>query len=488
MKNSKFAILFGLVLMLCCFSCKKAEETIVSVDFGEGKYKEPFRGLLSSHPQWLVSTLDWPVLRSLRPDTLVLTKTIEIGFNEDAVRSHSTATIQFVDDSCNRLDGVKVYCNGKFVDSDDYIVEASSEPQLINIAYKIDPLKKECTETGHFIISGVELDEVNNVKLFSDSPHDVADWTFTQKIGWPILLWLVWLLMIILPFLLIVLLCKAVEEYGFFKGHPFLPRESKCLKQTRNHSSIWQSFFGKKEFKQCKREVQRSEEMFQNTDIPCSDKEEELEKLYSYLERIKKENPNLYGELYNSLNPDTKKALNKLDEIMWRPTPREGRRGHWEGTSNGNKFVLSESDPSYEACKEVGMTDCEYGHTGGPNFDRATEKGTVVSCEDLYDKYDSKQLDRRGGGNSFNGSFQDRAQERIAIKKQSEILEYWKRNHPNDTFYLYNAYYEWRNSKNLVPHEDANCRTLRLVYAPVHKAFGHSGGIARIRIIKDCFG
>lgn len=65
----------------------------------------------------------------------------------------------------------------------------------MNIAYKIDPLKKECTETGHFIISGVELDEVNTVKLSSDVPQNVADWTFTQKIGWPLLLWLLWLIM-----------------------------------------------------------------------------------------------------------------------------------------------------------------------------------------------------------------------------------------------------------------------------------------------------
>ena len=488
MKSKLLIVLFGVILLMPCVSCKKEEPTIISVDFGEGKYKEPFRGFLSSHPQWLVATLDWPVLRSLRPDTLVLTKTIELEFNEDAIRSHSEAVIQFVDDNSNRLEGVKVYCNDLPIGKEGYRIEAFSEPQLVKIAYRIDPLKKECTEIGHFIISGVELDEVNNVKLFSDSPQNVADWTFTQKIGWPILLWLVWLLMIILPILLIVLLCKAIEEYGFFKGHPFLPKGSKCFKQTRNHSSILQSFFDKKEFKQCKREVQQSEEMLQNTDIPCSDREEELEKLYSYLERINKENPNLYNELYNSLNPDTRKALNKLDEIMWRPTPKEGRRGHWEGTSNGNKFVLSENDPSYEACKEVGMTDCEYGTAGEPNFDRATEEGTVVSCEDLYDKYDSKQLDKRGGGNSFNSSFQDRAQERIANNKQSEIIEYWRRNHPNDSFDLYKAYYEWRNSKNLVPHEDANCRTLRLVFAPVHRAFGHSGGIARIRIIKDCFG
>ena len=204
MKRNKLFVLLGIVLLVSTFSCKKVDDeivpNIVSVDFGEGKYKEPFRGPLSSHPQWLVATLDWPIIRNLRPDTLVLTKTIEIGFNEDAVRSHATANIIFVDDSCNRLEGIKVYCNDIPVGDEGYVVEAS-------------PLKKECTETGYFIVSGVELDEVNNIKLFSDSPQSVADWKCSQIIGWPLLLWLLWLIMA-----LIVLAIVIAILYLIIKG------------------------------------------------------------------------------------------------------------------------------------------------------------------------------------------------------------------------------------------------------------------------------
>ncbi len=212
MKSKVLFVLLSFIVLMPFSSCKKEEPTIISVDFGEGKYKEPFRGLLSSHPRWLVATLDWPILRSLRPDTLVLTKTIEIEFNEDAVRSHSEAIVQFVDDSCNRLEGVKVYCNDIPVGKEGFRIEATTEPQLVKIAYKIDPLKKKCTETGLFIVSGVELDEVNAVKLYSDTPQSVADWTYTQDIGWPLLLWLLWLIMALIIIAIIVLIIVFIVK------------------------------------------------------------------------------------------------------------------------------------------------------------------------------------------------------------------------------------------------------------------------------------
>ena len=239
MKCKLLIVLFGVILLMPCVSCKKEEPTIISVDFGEGKYKEPFRGFLSSHPQWLVATLDWPVLRSLRPDTLVLTKTIELEFNEDAVRSNSEAVIQFVDDSCNRLEGVKVYCNDLPVGKEGFRIKATTEPQLIKIAYKIDPLKKKCTETGLFTVSGVELDEVNSVKLYSDTPKSVADWTYTQKIGWPLLLWLLWLiiaLIIIAIFVLIIVF--IVKGIGAILKNVSMPNPGPTSFGSRNGGGL----------------------------------------------------------------------------------------------------------------------------------------------------------------------------------------------------------------------------------------------------------
>lgn len=473
MKSKVLFVLLSFIALMPFSSCKKEEPTIISVDFGEGKYKEPFRGLLSSHPQWLVATLDWPILRSLRPDTLVLTKTIEIEFNEDAVRSHSEAIVQFVDDSCNRLEGVKVYCNDIPVGKEGFRIEATTEPQLVKIAYKIDPLKKKCTETGLFTVSGVELDEVNSVKLYSDTPKSVADWTYTQKIGWPLLLWLLWL---IIALIILALFAGMIYLLIMLFRHVFT-NSGTSTELFRDYGTVLQSID-----KTAIDIIKQSEKQLYNTKIPCSNRLEELLKIKTYLEQIKKDNTKLYDKLYNSLNPNTREALDRLNKSI--KCPAEGPRGHWED----NRFVLSKDNPDYLACKEAGMTDCEYGPDGEPDFSRATEEGTVVPCNDLYDKFDSKHLDKRGGGNSFGCSFQDRAQERIALNKKDEILRFYKERHPNEEFDLYKAYYEWRDSKNLVPHEDANGRTLRLVNRTVHSVFTHTGGISRIRIIKDIFG
>lgn len=233
--------------------------------------------------------------------------------------------------------------------------------------------------------------------------------------------------------------------------------------------------------------IKQSEVLLYDQNKPCSDRAEKLKELYLYLNHLKEENRERYDFLYNSLRENTKSALKKLKKCI--RYPREGIKGHFEKTSNGKKFFLSEKHPLYEVCKKAGMVVCEYGPAGEPNFDCATEKNTVVNCDDLYDKYTSSQLKARGGGHSFDSSFQDEAQKRIAQNKQSEIIEYWNYNHPNKKIDLYDAYYEWRDSKNPVPHEDANCKTMRLVNRVVHKdIFIHIGGISMIRIIKDFFG
>ena len=87
MKKITLIILCITSLLMSCDT--KTERT--SIDFGSAEFEEPFRGILASHPAWLVATLEWPILRSLKSDTIVLSKSVELGFNEDAVRSNSSA-------------------------------------------------------------------------------------------------------------------------------------------------------------------------------------------------------------------------------------------------------------------------------------------------------------------------------------------------------------------------------------------------------------
>lgn len=48
--------------------------------------------------------------------------------------------------------------------------------------------------------------------------------------------------------------------------------------------------------------------------------------------------------------------------------------------------------------------------------------------------------------------------------------------------------YRWRDSNDLVPHEDTDCKKIRLVYRPAHEAFKHRGGIANAKNIIMHFG
>lgn len=205
-----------------------------------------------------------------------------------------------------------------------------------------------------------------------------------------------------------------------------------------------------------------------------------------YIGDIQDKNAN--KNVWSSLRKKTQRALDELNIKVWGPTPAAGKNGRWESTARGHKFVLYTNNPYYSECKQLGFTSCNYGFDGNPDFDDVTYPNTVVNIEELYDEYSISELKKRGGGSSFSGSLQDVVQDRIANRNIMEIENYWDENHPDRQFDLYKAYYEWRDSLDLVPHEDGNCKTLRLVKRPAHKAFTHSGGIARACIIKKYFG
>ena len=48
-------------------------------------------------------------------------------------------------------------------------------------------------------------------------------------------------------------------------------------------------------------------------------------------------------------------------------------------------------------------------------------------------------------------------------------------------------FWQWRDTLDLVPHEDTDRRTMRLVYRPAHTAFKHRGGVANAVNIKTQF-
>lgn len=186
----------------------------------------------------------------------------------------------------------------------------------------------------------------------------------------------------------------------------------------------------------------------------------------------------------NCRNKLKDKTLEALDDAcnIWNPAPNNND-GFWDGEGN-RTYVLRETNHRYDECCQLNFTQCEYDIHGSPNFDKVTFCNSIVDIHDLYDNYTEGQLKKRGGSRK---SFQEVAQDRIAKQLEPTIREWWS-NNMSEPYVLYDAFYEWRNSNNLVPHEDSNCRTMRLVYRPAHEVFGHRGGIANSINIKKCFG
>lgn len=199
----KRSIIFIVCILSLLTSCQKKEQ-LTSVDFGSGEFEEPFRGLLASHPSWLVATLDWPILRSLKSDTVILSKTIEIGFNEDAIRSNSSAKIFFVDENGYSSNKYQVFCNQEPIGLDGYEIKASAEPQQLTLSIEIDPSIGDSTSIGYISIIGNEIDEVNTIPLTEEGSQNIAKWSFNHEIGWPMLIWIIWFLLFLLALAIVV--------------------------------------------------------------------------------------------------------------------------------------------------------------------------------------------------------------------------------------------------------------------------------------------
>lgn len=490
------------IIILCIasflVSCDKKTE-LTFIDFGSAEFEEPFRGLLASHPSWLVSTLDWPILRSLKSDTVVLSKTIEIGFNEEAVRSNSSAHIVFSDKK--KSDTYQFYCNDELVSVNGYEIKATTELQRLSLKVKIHPSMGDSTEVGYLSIYGNEIDEVNSMALTEEKWQQIAQWSFTQEIGLPWLIWLIWLLLLLLAIAIVVVVIYLLVKYviiplgAFFSNISFpvitMPDITKC--STINHRKRHpKTKVNKKNEKKAEEKEEEENELHpyikealhienQLLDIiyGIADKNNILERLREHLAKTFYTNPELNERCYHALQINTQNALDKLNSFVGN-TPTNGI---WLGERGQSLFKLSQLSMHYAKCKRLEFTACKY-TSFEPDFTFVTWPNSVVDVSDLYAKYTCAQLKKRGGGQL---SFQYVAQMRMAVKLDTDLRKWWEQNRGSEEYNQHDAFWAWRDANNLVPHEDANCRTMRLVDRSAHKAFTHAGGISHANVIKTYF-
>ena len=219
-----FRILNRGIREISCSSERKEKSTLF--DFGTGKYDEPFAGFLRIKPGILVKSLQYPPFSWLTSDTICLEKEFSIGFNNECLRSHSQAVVQFRDSLCAPVKHVKLYCNGKFCPNGEFTVNADSAKKTVVLKLVISPSAGKKVFNGLLFIKGKELDVVNGEGLQQDN-NAVAGWSCEQEIGWPVLLWILWLVCLLLCIALVVLII-----YGLFKLLLW------CISQIKNMQTM----------------------------------------------------------------------------------------------------------------------------------------------------------------------------------------------------------------------------------------------------------
>ncbi len=205
-----------------------------------------------------------------------------------------------------------------------------------------------------------------------------------------------------------------------------------------------------------------------------SDKYALLEQMRIELDHLYVNDRTVYDAVREALKQNTWDALEEL-WTLWNPVPKT----HVEWIGPGERTCrLKPSHPRYSECIEKDFTQCTYDEHGSPDFSKVTFPNSVVDVSDLYDSLSVDNIQKRGGGAN---SLQEIAQNRMAIKLQPIIERWAEENNCKADYWI------WRDSLDLVPHEDTDCRTMRLVYRPVHTVFKHRGGVANAITVKTHF-
>lgn len=443
--------LFYTLLVVCslsaCGDTDYAELADCQLDFGQGEYEEPFVGVLKQKPEILRKSLHFPPYSWLAPDTLVLKKELAIDFNEESIRSKSTATISLVDSSYNPIQNLQLYINNNPVSKGSFTVKADSLSKSLVISCKVHPDLGDKEAKGYIMVQGNELDLVNSKSIQQDI-NSIGTWNLKQTYNIPWLLWLLWLL----TAAIVIALC-VIGVWCIVKSFIILVKFITAMRIPPLKFSNKCSYKRYHAKKQCKSEEQKEE---------------------------------------------------NNDEDYHTRMPRNGNKGMWTGKRGNSTFVFfknskpksanygNENDLTFEEMGQL-LGDSNPGVTykhGFPDFDRDPDtpngKPYEVSFSTGIEKYlNPNNLDNRQKlhEEAFNklkdklGISYDEidvfkgnsaAAEKLAKEWNCSVNEVWKRcNNPHHI--------------QRVWHEETDCKTLRLVPRMYHDNVAHDGGISIVK-------
>ena len=462
MKSFVYNILFLISGLFCICSCSNEEdipleyEEFSTLDLGEGTYRpNPFPFLDNLPP------FSWMGM----PDSVKLKTTLQIGFNEDAIRSTSTAKLAFLDNNGNIVEGLTY-------DGHDYPyveIDASDlgydQVAIVPIEITVDPSLGNRELNGSIAVFDADVDVVNQQTLTS-SPQAVASWSLTQHTG---INWLRWLLLIIIIIIIIYLIYWLIKGLILVLGTLISGISGIVAVSTIRNSrkQKHQNFNNLNKNKRRNPFIEKCERILINQ-ASVSDKAVTLERLFNYWDyELPEEEKTYEGSMLDSR---VMKAMDELWDKYYRYTKKNMT---WSNEPHNSRLIPNKDTiPANRNYSNIDgltwgqiMDKYKYKglmyHKGKPNFAELAIYTVTISDFDKYVNPD-KDDDR--------GPLQERAFELMATKYYPD--------------YDVATMKKIKEDSRLVWHEDTDCKTLYLVPQEIHNNLHHFGGIGMLRVLR----
>lgn len=468
MRNIIFYILTGLVVLCVCTSCSDTEKEhkfveMSELDFGEGTYRpNPFKCLDSIPP------FSWMGM----PDSVKKETELEISFNEDAIRSHSSGQLAFVDQNGNKVNGITIG-NGL---SGNLDLNAKIGSVVIPVLFTVNPAVGDSTLNGSIVVLGNDLDQVNGTKL-SSMATPIASWSMKHETG---INWLRWTILILVAVLILAIV--ALILYGLFKLGVYIfaalssatdsisavSLPSFNLHKRQNNNSQKDRKKNKDDIRNRNPFIVHCEHTLLNSNASLSDKATTLERLFIFWDyELPESDKDLEAEMLD------KRIMNAMDCLWYRNTfYKYTKKGmSWSGLEWDSTLIpdptVTPQNKNYsnidnltwgQIMEKHNYRGLTY-HKGKPDFARiALHTIQLSNFDSLVDS----------NSDTERGPLQEEAFKILAKKLHKTVDEVRS----------------YKENKRLVWHEDTDCKTLYLVPQEIHNNLHHFGGIGMLKILR----
>lgn len=466
-KYKSYILLLILLLLYSCdistYTNSNMENGVLNVDLGTKQFNDPFP--YDGHrPQVLKDIItnyfSWAWTKN---DTIEFERNIGISFNEDAVRSKSRMFLYpYIEEGY--ADYVKVYLNDAVVsEKNPIIVNATLEETDLHLRIRVHPELGDSIVNGFIVAIQENVDEINDAAIQNDS-YPIVQWTSTQEIGWPLLLWLI-LLAIIAGLLygivmLVLFLIESMSAISVSVPTVSFSRSS----PSRATKSFIKKINKEKKIKKEKKEKKEEDKKMKRPKITPSQGIYIMNKIDEWHEKS--------GGNIAMLPSYWKTVMMRYYAHDFFKTPTT-KYGSWSGKERESKWTPYDSqmplgdandinyNPDKKTLKQMmrkyGQDYIQFNRKQLPDFTPFAETNIEVEIELLPYAF------------NIRAEWQRKAKERLARKHNYSSGQEFEE--------------KYCNKKQLTLHEHIDGKTVLLVKYPIHSSIPHNGGVSLVKML-----